>query len=390
MARATDSDAQVSATQQTTVRVDAVQPTVAVSGQPGGWAYAPVTLAFATTQGPSGIGSVQYQVDGGAWQTASGSGSAFTGTVAGDGAHTVAYKATSGAGVVSATGGVNVHIDGVFPSVAVHGVPAGWSAKAVTIHFHVTHGPSGVAAMLYKVGDGAWAGATGSGADYYHTIATKGTHTVHYRATSGAGLTSSAASVHVRIDPTKPVATANCKPLPNKNGYNRDTVNVILRKKNLGPSGAFLYYRVGGSGAFLKYKTTIPVEADGVTKVYYYAQSGAGVKSRTGTFSVRIDSTIPLSDVLKKDVVTVPNSTVTLKYRIEDDFSPKAKVQLAIYATEGRKETRMNLGLVPTNKDLSCTVRVGAKPGEYAFTFYATNLAGTIDPMPERGTITVL
>jgi hypothetical protein len=124
--------------------------------------------------------------------------------------------------------------------------------------------------------------------------------------------------------------------------------------------------------------------------VYYYAQSGAGVKSRTGTFSVRIDSTIPLSDVLKKNVLTAPNSTVTLKYRIEDDFSPKAKVQLAIYATSGRKETRMNLGFVPTNKDLSCTVKVGATPGEYAFTFYATNLAGTSDPMPERGTIIVL
>jgi photosystem II stability/assembly factor-like uncharacterized protein len=386
--RCTDSASQTGPAAQTIVHVDGTTPAVSCSGAPASWVSTPVALTFTCVCGPSGIASMQYQVDGGAWQTASGSGAVYTATIAGNGLHTVAYKATSHAGMVSAANSVSVPIDDVAPAITVHGVPAGWSPKAVTIHFHATHGPSGIAALRYQVNGGEWHSASGSGSDYYHTVSSKGIHTVNYFATTNSGATSAVGTVHVRIDTTVPVATAGQKPLANKYGYNRDTVNVILRKKGLGPSGGFLYYRVGRSGAFLKYKTTIPVEADGLTRISYYAQSGAGLKSKTKTYTLHIDSTIPVSDVLNDLVRAKVASYATLTYRIEDDFSPKAKVQLVIY--HGSKESRMNLGLVPTNKDLSCRIRTAAVEGAYEFTFYAMNLAGTSDPMPSRGMLMLI
>jgi photosystem II stability/assembly factor-like uncharacterized protein len=387
-ARCSDSAAQTGPVAQTVARVDGTQPAVSCSGVPASWVSTPVVLTLTGTCGPSGIASVQYRVDGGAWQTASGSGTVYAATIAGNGLHTVACKATSNAGMVSAVNSVSVPIDDVTPVVTAHGVPAGWSPKAVGIHFHATHGPSGIAAVRYQVNGGDWHSASGSGSDYYHTISSKGVHAVNYFATTNSGATSAVGSVNVRIDTAVPVATAGQKPLANKYGYNRDTVNVILRKKGLGPSGGFLYYRVGRNGPFLKYKTTIPVEADGLTKVYYYAQSGAGLKSKTKTCTLHIDSTIPVSDVLNDLVRAKTGSYARLTYRIEDDFSPKAKVQLVIY--HGSKESRMNLGLVPTNKDLSCRIRTATVEGAYEFTFYAMNLAGTPDPMPSRGTLMLI
>lgn len=177
----------------TVVQQDTQAPTVTgevIGSQDANGAYVGSAMVKLTaTDSGSGVASVEYQLDGGAW-------TAYTQAVqvSSVGAHTVAYRATDQAGNVSAEGTVTFtvvagSVDDTPPSVSavVSGNQnASWAyLDAATITITALDTGSGVGSVEYQLDGGAWTAYTAP-----VTVDSVGDHTFSYRATDVAGNTS--------------------------------------------------------------------------------------------------------------------------------------------------------------------------------------------------------
>ncbi|WP_414940017.1 OmpL47-type beta-barrel domain-containing protein [Amycolatopsis sp. cmx-11-51] len=173
----------------TVVSSDTTAPTVtsAVTGNKdaNGDYVGKATVTLTATDAGSGVGKVEYKLDGGPWLTYS---APLALTVVG--AHTVNYRATDKAGNVSPEGAATFTIvegdDSTAPivSVVVSGdLDGSWSyIEDATINLTATDTGSGVDKIEYKLDGGAWTGYT---APVKSTAL--GTHTLTYRASDKAG-----------------------------------------------------------------------------------------------------------------------------------------------------------------------------------------------------------
>ncbi|WP_409491228.1 OmpL47-type beta-barrel domain-containing protein [Amycolatopsis sp. cmx-11-12] len=173
----------------TVVSSDTTAPTVTseVTGtkDPAGNYVGKATVTLAATDAGSGVGKVEYQLDGGPWLTYS---APLALTVVG--AHTVKYRATDKAGNVSPEGTATFTIvegdDSTAPAVSVvvsGDLDGSWSyIEDATINLTATDTGSGVDKIEYKLDGGAWTVYTAP-----VKVTALGTHTLTYRASDKAG-----------------------------------------------------------------------------------------------------------------------------------------------------------------------------------------------------------
>ncbi|MGW5705270.1 OmpL47-type beta-barrel domain-containing protein [Amycolatopsis japonica] len=143
------------------------------------------TVTLTATDAGSGVGKVEYNLNGGPWLTYS---APLALTVVG--AHTVKYRATDKAGNVSAEGTATFTIvegdDNTAPvvSVVVSGdLDGSWSyIEDATINLTATDAGSGVDKIEYQLDGGAWTVYTAP-----VKVTALGTHTLAYRASDKAG-----------------------------------------------------------------------------------------------------------------------------------------------------------------------------------------------------------
>ncbi|KZB86944.1 OmpL47-type beta-barrel domain-containing protein [Amycolatopsis regifaucium] len=143
------------------------------------------TVTLTATDAGSGVGKVEYKLDGGPWLTYS---APLALTVVG--AHTVNYRATDKAGNVSAEGAATFTIvaggDSTAPvvSVVVSGdLDGSWSyIEDATVNLTATDTGSGVDKVEYKLDGGPWTVYTAP-----VKVTVLGTHTLTYRASDKAG-----------------------------------------------------------------------------------------------------------------------------------------------------------------------------------------------------------
>ena len=173
----------------TVVEQDSAPPvvTAAVSGtqDADGNYVGKASVTVTATDAASGVASVEYQVDGGAW-------TAYTVPieVATNVAHTVAYRAADAAGNISAVGTVTFTVvpsggDGTPPAVSgwlTGNQNAGWEfVDRATLNASATDA-GGVRSIEYALDGGAWTVYTAP-----VVITAAGAHTVKVRATDNAG-----------------------------------------------------------------------------------------------------------------------------------------------------------------------------------------------------------
>ncbi|GFJ76310.1 OmpL47-type beta-barrel domain-containing protein [Phytohabitans houttuyneae] len=300
--RATDNAGNTSTPQTISLTVvddtepDTTPPTVtaALTGeQDGSGAYvgaATVTLTASDTE--SGVDSVEYSLDGGAF-------AAYTApvTVNTAGQHTVSYRATDEAGNTSAAQSVSFTVvappqDTTPPTVnaTVAGQRDGNGAYvgAATVTVTATDAGSGVDRIEYSVDGQPYAAYTAP-----VTVNQPGQHTVSYRATDKAGNTSTAQSASFTVvaapgDTTPPTVNATIAGQLDGSWSYVGSATVTLTGADTGGSGLLrVEYALDGHG-YIVYTGPVTVNTPGQHTISYRATDRAGNVSTTGSTAFNV------------------------------------------------------------------------------------------------------
>ncbi len=182
---ATDVVGHSETTHSQTVNIDTVAPaatlTVPTADGNSGWFKTMPTVSVSGTDSTSGVATMEYKTDGGAWQTTTGAVPVAQGT------HTLTVRVTDTAGLVSSEQSATVKVDTVKPTVDGLTPTGTVNTGTVTIYWTGADATSGIAE--YKVAvDGGTATSTGTTNSTTLTLA-DGAHTIDVTATDAAGNT---------------------------------------------------------------------------------------------------------------------------------------------------------------------------------------------------------
>ncbi|MFD8498556.1 OmpL47-type beta-barrel domain-containing protein [Amycolatopsis sp. NPDC059657] len=246
------------------------------------------TVSLTATDAESGVASVEYQLDSGAW-------TAYTASVAVNtaGMHMFHYRATDRAGNTSPEGMSHftvVKSDTTPPaaSAAVDGTKDGdgnYVGKA-TVTVAATDAGSGVGTIEYKLDGGAW---TAYAAPV--PVTTTGAHTVTYRATDKAGNVSPEGTVTFTVvaggDTTPPTVSAALTGDQDANWSYVGKATLTLVAADSGSGVASIEYKLD-SGLWTVYTAPLVVTALGSHVVKYRATDVAGniAAEQSGAFKV--------------------------------------------------------------------------------------------------------
>jgi hypothetical protein len=246
-------------------------------------------VTVAATDAGSGVASVEYKLDDGAWTPYA---SAVVVNTAG--MHMLSYRATDVAGNVSAEGMAHFTIvdqDSTAPSV--NGVatgqqdPSGAYIGSAMVVLSATDTGSGVASIEYKLDSGSWTVYSAA-----VQVMTPGAHTVLYRATDQAGNTSPEGTLTFTVvadetDDTPPSVSALVSGTQDSNWAYVDSATINLSALDTGSGVASIEYTLDGS-AWTGYTVPVAVNSAGSHTFQYRATDKAGNVSAalSGTFTV--------------------------------------------------------------------------------------------------------
>jgi len=249
-----------------------------------GW-YRQVVDVFAdASDNASGIASVQYQADGGAWQ----SGNSLR--TEDDGTHTIAFCATDNAGHIVPEG-VTFSIDltppTVTPAIPTSGGLNGWYVSNPTIPLSALDTLSGIdpGSLEYRWNSLDWtAGAS-------VTVSQNGTHIVEARANDLAGNTGGTA-FDIRVDFTNPqIEITAAADLPQQNDWYVSPVTATAFATDATSGLSRIEYRVDTTPWVNGNSLTLN---DGIHNLSMRATDNAGNQAEASR-QVRLDSLAPVS-----------------------------------------------------------------------------------------------
>ncbi|WP_410643425.1 OmpL47-type beta-barrel domain-containing protein [Amycolatopsis sp. lyj-346] len=246
------------------------------------------TARITATDADSGVASVEYRLDGGAW-------TAYTAPVAvtAEGAHMLHYRATDVAGNVSPEGMAHftvVRSDTTAPAVSAsvagtQDADGGYVGRA-TVTVTASDAGSGVASVEYRVDGGAW---TAYAAPV--PVTAVGAHTVEFRASDVAGNTSLTGSVAFTVvaggDTSAPAVSLQVRGNQDGGWNYVGQATVTLTAADAESGVDFVEYKVDAA-AWARYAAPVVVSALGTHTVRARATDVAGNVSAevAGTFTV--------------------------------------------------------------------------------------------------------
>ncbi len=305
-----------------TVKVDATAPdlapaaTAASNGQ-NGWYTGSVTVQANASDATSGLASVQYQVDGGTWQ------SGETVNLSTDGVHTVVFKAEDVAGNTTTSQRVTVKIDTTAPTLTPSmPEPNGdddWFVTApVQIDASAEDATSGVASVECRIDGGAWqtppVNVTGDGE-----------HVVECEATDNAGNSTSWRKT-VEVDTTAPALTASApSPDGSEGWYVTAPVQIDASAEDATSGVASMQCRVDG-GTWQSLPVSVTTEGE-----HFVECEAADHAGNTTVWSqtVKLDTTPPVSAFHEPAEGATVWDVVTLHGESDDATSGPAAVEVS-------------------------------------------------------------
>ncbi len=284
---ATDNAGNQEAARTATLKIDTTAPstsasvggTLAGDGSYVGSANITLTAVDAT----SGVQSIEYRVDGGAWWTY-----ATTFPVGGNGTHTVEYAATDNAGNPETTESLTVRISGgshgpPVTTLAAAGSPGrnGWYVSEVTVSLSALSEASGPTTIAYRLDGDTW--------DVYAGPITipEGRHVFDYQATDADGIQEPLKTAAINVDYTPPSFIALSP------GGLVTSADVPVAWTVSDPMSGVDHYDVSvDGGAFMSVGRNTTLQrswSDGDHQVVILAVDAAGNQA-TATLSFRVDT----------------------------------------------------------------------------------------------------
>lgn len=182
-----------------TVKIDKVQPTIAVGGDTDSYLTGD-TIDITASAGESGVTKVEIQTVNDSWTDITDSYEDGY-TITENGIYT--FRVTNGAGVTASNSITYDKLDSVKPVVSVDSgeyISGNWTNKNVTLSVSNTVANLGTTTFQYKVGDGDWQAYNGA-----ITVSEETDGTVYtFKAISASGVESDEVSITVKLDKTAP------------------------------------------------------------------------------------------------------------------------------------------------------------------------------------------
>jgi hypothetical protein len=357
------------------VNIDGIAPQTTANLTCGGsngyctGSTAQLSLA-ATDQGGSGVDSIRYRVNGGAWQSIPAASGTATLTMPQSGTVQVDFYATDIAGNAEPMTSLPIRADQTPPVISHTVNPSpnadGWTRAATTVHFTATDDFSGVAAITGDTTIGADTGPSGA--------------SVTGTATNVAGLSASD-TVLVKLDTTAPGVTYSITPAAPASGWYTGPVTVHFTCTD--PSA--------GNGAAGSGIASCPADRTVVTDgrnqtLTVTATDIAGNSTTLTTRPFNIDATGPQISFNAADGSTLPSGTTQVSGQVSDPTSG-----MATYTVTVQKVNKQGK-VVPSNRPptpVTCTgpsctwtAQLGGgsgnpgKPSAYQITVTGTDVAG--------------
>lgn len=356
----------VETTRSVSFNVDATAPATisAFVGSAGGAGYftGPVSVTLSATDATSGVAATYASVDDGPF--------ALTGgalAVAGDGGHVVRYHSVDAAGNAEPLDSVAFAIDATAPRTTAVAFAAtgagGYYVGDVEIALSATDATSGVASTSYRVDGGAWETYTSS-----FRVTGDGAHTVEFASVDAAGNAETTRSISFDVDASAPATGAALAGALGAAGWYVGDVTVTLSPSDATSGAAAMRVSVDDA-PWTDYAGAFAVTGDGEHGVRYYAVDGAGNAEPTQSIAFRIDATVPDATASLHGATGLAGyytGDVTVGLAAADATSGVAGVSV-----------RVDGGAFVAFAD---TFRV-AGDGAHTVEFYATDVAGNVEPV---------
>ncbi|MGA7194451.1 MAG: Ig-like domain-containing protein [Anaerolineales bacterium] len=324
--RATNNAGLTTTGSATIVKIDTSAPTLALSASGtlgmNNWYTSNVTITANSSDSISGIASVQYSLDRGAWQAGN------VATISSNGNHTIEFLATDNAGN-TATASQSIKIDQTIPIVTFTPTGTlgqnGWYQSSVSLAIAASDSVSGIASLQYSLDSGS----TFLNYSAPLSISGDGIHTIQARATSNAG-GAIATNSNVKIDTTPPTQNLVLDGTLGNNGWYTSTVHVNLNTSDA-TSGVW-YSTIQNNGALIQNTlvSSDPIElGDGVNNLQFTTTDNAG-NSVSASQIVSVDTTPPITTITSPSANSVIFGAVNLAGQASDATSGIAVTQVSL------------------------------------------------------------
>ncbi len=301
-------------------QIDDSPPTLSLSTDPASpnglnnWYVAPVTLSASASDGESGLASIAYRVDSGAWQNGS------SVQVSDDGSHTVTFSATDNIGN-SVQQSVSFKIDRTPPVLSM--VPSGiqgdanWYTSTVSLSITADDATSGSPMVQYNIDGTGWSSVTGP------IAISDGKHVVQAQALDEAGnLTTD--SLAIQVDTIAPIQTLDVQGVAGKNGWYISDVQADVIASDMGSGIASS--TISDNGA-LPQSSPITL-LDGVHHLQFTTTDDAG-NSVTASETINVDETLPSVSINSPSQNTVVIGLQNITGQVSDDTSGIATLEIS-------------------------------------------------------------
>ncbi|SFP03313.1 Ig-like domain (group 3) [Amycolatopsis arida] len=333
------------------------------------------TVTVSAEDAGSGVASVEYAMDGAAFQP-------YTGPVTVDqvGEHTVRFRATDRAGNVSEVGSVSFGVvepapADTTPPVVTASVSGDQDAEgnyvgSATVTVSAEDAGSGVASVEYEVDDTGFQPYSGP-----VTVDRPGDHSVQYRATDNAGNLSETGSVLFSVveptpdDTTPPVVTASVSGDQDAEGNYVGSATVAISARDAGSGVASVEYAVH-AGHFVPYTGPVTVDQVGEHTVWFRAADNAGNVSEVGSVLFTVVEPAP-GDTTPPEV----SATVAGDQDADGNYVGAATVTISARDTVSGVDTLTHALDGGSFQPYTAPVVVSA-PGEHTVRYRATDHAG--------------
>jgi plastocyanin len=312
------------------------------------------TVSLAAEDDSSGVASVEYSLDGGAYVP-------YDEPVVLDepGMHMLEYRATDNAGntsepemahvVVVPADGEDTTAPAVTSEVTGELDDDGAYVGSATVNLSALDAGSGVATVEYDLDGAGYAPYTDP-----VVVDTPGEHTVAYRATDNAGNTSEPGSATFTVvepsteDTTPPDVTAQVTGEQDADGAYVGSATVQILAEDAGTGVATVEYNLDGAG-YTAYTDPVVVDVTGAHKVTYRATDNAGNTSTPRSVDLVVvggadppDRTPPIASAQvdgDQDEFGAYLDAATVSINARDDESGVAFIEYALSDTAFREYT---------------------------------------------------